>query len=196
MSASLAGYAEDAIALRTAYERLNPDDLYAPIKSFLPEAGETVLDIGAGTGRDTVFWQKRGCHATAVEPVADMWAHPSVPFVCDRLPKLDKISETNLTFDVITVFAVWHHLTLAERNDAHRALGKLSVLGGRLLVNFRHGPSAQNRPAWPINVDEEADRLTSLCFDEVFRTTSTSHQRSNQVSGVTWTWLCLRKSAH
>ena len=91
MSASLPGYAQAADRLAAAYEQIDPSDLYWHVAEIAPRPGETVIDVGAGTGRDAAYWSGMGCHVVAVEPVAELWRHPEVPRFCDRLPHLHNL---------------------------------------------------------------------------------------------------------
>lgn len=189
MSSALAGYRLAAHQLKAAYDALDPVQIYKPVQDVMPKPGEHVLDIGAGTGRDAAWWQAAGCHVTAVEPVTDLWAHPAIPVVQDELPDLPKLVERNLTFDVIILTGIWHHLSPKQRKSAIPVLKSQLKPAGRLVFNLRHGPCPSDRPGYACNPSFEAKNLVTHGFEMHFQRYSESIQHENSKRKVTWTWI-------
>lgn len=61
--------------LVTQYESLTFEDVHASLLDLLPAPGATILDIGAGSGRDAAWFAARGDDVFAVEPSEAMRAH-------------------------------------------------------------------------------------------------------------------------
>lgn len=72
--ASNQGYAEEAPVLLRRYEEAAFDDVAGGVLELIPAGPLRVLDIGAGTGRDTAWFAARGDGVLAVEPTAAMRA--------------------------------------------------------------------------------------------------------------------------
>jgi 2-polyprenyl-3-methyl-5-hydroxy-6-metoxy-1,4-benzoquinol methylase len=83
----------------------------------LPAPPASVLDVGAGSGRDAAWLAGKGYSVLAVEPSATMreeaqgrHAVPSIVWMDDRLPSLDAVLRLGAAFDLILVSAVWMHV--------------------------------------------------------------------------------------
>jgi hypothetical protein len=63
------GYAGAAAELLPRYEAVSSSNLYSSVAHLLPEPGSTVINIGAGTGRDAAWLAAKGSRVLAVEPV-------------------------------------------------------------------------------------------------------------------------------
>ncbi len=193
MSDPLAGYAADAASLIPAYEAIDPPTLYRHVTDWIPKPGETVLDIGAGTGRDAAHWRALGCDVTAVEPVAALWAYPNLPALRDTLPHLVKVVALGRTFDVIMLTGVLHHLSCPARDAAFPVLRDLLNPAGRMVLSLRHGPAPADRPAYPICPDQISEVAQANDLEQVSMVSTPSIGARNIAAGVHWTWAVFRK---
>ncbi|MCY4198668.1 MAG: methyltransferase domain-containing protein [Gammaproteobacteria bacterium] len=64
----IAVYERDAEALAERYERIEFERVHCEVLELLPKAGASVLDVGAGSGRDAAWFAANGYQVTAVEP--------------------------------------------------------------------------------------------------------------------------------
>lgn len=96
--------------------------------------GATVLDIGAGSGRDAAWFAANDYDVVAVKPSETMLAHarrlhPSsrIHWLAGNLPDLANVRRLGISFDLILLSAVWMHIPPAARErametgDAHGA---------------------------------------------------------------------------
>ena len=158
--ASNSGYSESAQALIEQYERISFEDVHRPVLHLFPLAPATVLDIGAGTGRDAAALARRGHSVTAVEPTPELRAwgqanHPrSIRWIDDMLPRLETVRALGERFDLLLLTAVWMHLDPAQQREAMRTLAALAAPGGRLSMTLRHGPVPEGRRMFDVTADE------------------------------------------
>ena len=68
----VASYNTGAPTLAPEYEGLPFEKIHAPVLDLLPDAGACVLDMGAGTGRDSAWFAANGYNVVAAEPAAAM----------------------------------------------------------------------------------------------------------------------------
>lgn len=61
-------YEQHADQLVPQYESLAFEDVHASLLDLLPEPGATVLDVGAGSGRDAAWFAAHAYDVVAVEP--------------------------------------------------------------------------------------------------------------------------------
>src|SRR5512146_2119291 len=64
---STAGYAQEAPALLELYESISVETLHQPVWHLIPTTPSTLIDIGAGTGRDAAHFAAMGHQVLAVE---------------------------------------------------------------------------------------------------------------------------------
>ncbi|MEO0937575.1 MAG: methyltransferase domain-containing protein [Pseudomonadota bacterium] len=177
--------------MKVAWSALTPERVLGPVRDLIPDCG-TVLDVGAGTGHIASWLTARGCNVVAVEPVAELWQTPGLRRITDTLPKLATIEGP---FDMILLSGVWHHLDASARAVAWDRLAALLATEGQVLMSFRHGPSPENRPAFPIDLSKERAAALRSGLAVTASRSSGSIQATNKAAGVTWTWLALKHSA-
>ena len=168
----IAAYDADAGALAAEYERDPFEKIHQPVLDLLPEAPSSVLDVGAGSGRDAAWFAGQGHQVVALEPAAGMRAEGSrrhaagFRWLDDSLPGLDRLVRSGLTFDLVWLSAVWMHVPPACRERAFRKLVSVLSPGGSMMVSLRQGPPPPGRamaPAMVAEIEELARRLGLQC---------------------------------
>lgn len=197
MTASIAGYANEASMLLETYERISPETLHRPVRHLIPGAPSRLLDIGAGSGRDAAFFAAMGHRVIAVEPVdamreGAMKLHPArrIEWLADSLPSLALVRARSETFDAVLATAVWMHLDEGERAEAMPAVASLVVPGGALILSLRHGPIPTGRRMFDVSAEETialAARQGLACIVNVVTGSVQARQPD-----VTWTRLGFR----
>ncbi|NRD74002.1 class I SAM-dependent methyltransferase [Shewanella sp. VB17] len=131
----------------------------------------TVLDVGAGAGRDAYYLaqqshsftssalNEQGQHVimqqhvevVAVEPaqqLADLGKQHTqgcnVTWIDDRLPELHRLAIYQHGFNLILLSAVWMHIPPDERITALQSLEYLLAPHGKLIISLRHGTNDHN----------------------------------------------------
>ena len=199
--AVLAGYALDAASLFERYESIASADHLRHVADLLPAAGALVVDIGAGTGRDAAWLAAQGHHVLAVEPTAVFrdagqrrHASKSIEWMDDALPSLPMLRATGRRFDLVLLSAVWAHLQQGVRGEALANLAALLKPAGTLIMSLRHGPSAPQRPTYPVSAEEATELADALGLELIRCVAADSVQPGNRAAGVTWSWLAFRSS--
>jgi SAM-dependent methyltransferase len=199
MNDILAGYAASSAELIARFEALSTTEVLAPVLDLLPSTPVRVADVGAGTGRDASWFAARGHHVLAVEPVAELRAagisrHPSsrITWLDDQLPALS-ITRKHEPFNLVTLCAVWQHLSEDARQVALQSLSDVTALGGLLIMSLRHGAGAPDRPVFTSSVADTIAAATDNGFALLREVDAASVQAVNHASGVRWTWLALKK---
>lgn len=178
------------------YEQLSFADVHGSLICRLPAPGKSVvLDVGAGPGRDAAGFARRGDEVVAVEPAASLQEegrrrHPEIRcWLDDRLPGLDRVSRSGMSFNAILLSAVWMHVAPNDRARAFRKLINLLKPGGLLAFSLRHGPADSERGMHDVN-PEEIERLARAhgAFVESAEQTGDLHGRAD----VSWTYMIIR----
>ena len=113
----------------------------------------------------------------------------SIQWVADRLPGLDKIFRTRLSFDLILLSAVWMHIAPADRPRAFRKLVTLLKPGGCIAITLRHGPAEVERHIHDVS-QTEIEQLARTHGGFVERATAGKDELGRD--DVTWTQLVVR----
>jgi len=197
VTASTAGYAQEAPTLLNRYESVTTADVLQAVIHLIPAHPCDLLDVGAGTGRDAATFAAQGHRVVAVEPTGEMHIgaqrlHPSprIEWVSDSLPDLAVMRGNNRCFDVITLTAVWMHLDEDQRVRAMPLVCSLLRPGGVMTLSLRHGPIPPGRRMFDVSGEETiqlAAREGLVCIVHAVRQARIS-------AGVTWTWLGFRKA--
>jgi len=150
-------YETHAAEAAARYESVAAEQINAWLLDLLPKRRAAVLDVGAGSGRDTAWLTSLGHEVIATDPSAAMrvqarkW-HPElgVQYLPDRLPELTKTFRTGISFDFILVNAVWKHVAPADRKRAFRKLVTLLKPGGVIAFTLRE-PIVSGRAMHPVS---------------------------------------------
>ncbi len=152
-------YDESAEQIADLYETTTFEQVHAGSLDLLPLAGASVLDVGAGSGRDAAALAVRGYRVTAVEPSQGLRREArrrhsdiTVEWLDDALPGLRTLGDRRFAF--ILVSAVWMHLLPRDRPAAMRRLAQLLVPGGRLAISIRLGPVDPSRSIFSVTTPE------------------------------------------
>ena len=150
-------YEAHAAEAAERYESVAADQINGWLLDLLPKRRALVLDVGAGSGRDTAWLTSLGHEVIAADPSAAMRAqarrwHPDlgVQYLPDRLPELTKTFRTGISFDFILVNAVWMHVAPADRKRAFRKLVTLLKPGGVVAFTLRE-PIVAGRDMHPVS---------------------------------------------
>jgi protein-L-isoaspartate O-methyltransferase len=156
-----AGYGANAQALASQYESITFAEVHRDVMHLFPPAPSRVLDVGAGSGRDSAALARLGHHVTAVEPTAELRAEgerlhadSGIEWRDDHLPALAQTRAGGDRYDLILLTAVWMHLDAEERSTAMRALALLLADGGRIIMSLRHGPVPEGRRMFDVSAEE------------------------------------------
>jgi SAM-dependent methyltransferase len=193
------GYAAEAARLVAQYESIGFADVHAAILPLLPAPPASVLDIGAGTGRDAAALAAMGHRVLAVEPTAELREegrrlHPSphLEWLDDALPDLPLLVARGERFDLVMLVAVLMHLDAEERARAMAPICAAVAPGGLLYMTLRHGPVPPGRRMFEI-ADAE------ICGLAEAHGLTLAHQSSRGDmlgrGGVEWSLLAFRRAA-
>ena len=154
-------YSERADSFIKQYEGLTAEQVHPYMDIALPKPALSVLDVGAGSGRDAAWFADQGIDVVALEPADGLreqakahHADKDIHWVSDKLPELGRIHKEGYRFDFIMLSAVWMHIPPEKRGEAFDALSKLVKPGGKILITLRHGPSPEGRTMYPVSTDE------------------------------------------
>ncbi|MEN3148472.1 class I SAM-dependent methyltransferase [Neorhizobium sp. IRAMC:178] len=162
-SRAVAFYERQAKDLAENYELVPFDQAHPVLSNELGgKPPKSILDVGAGTGRDVNWMAANGHSVVAIEPAASFRAlaahlHPnaSAQWLDDRLPKLEKL--TAQRFDWIVMSAVWMHVHPQDRPAALARLKTLLTPTGKIYITLRLGPPDPAREIYPVSVEELRD---------------------------------------
>lgn len=188
-------YEHHADQLVSQYESLAFEDVHASLLDLLPAPGATILDIGAGFGRDAAWFAAHDYDVVAVEPSDAMRAHaralhpsPRIHWLSDSLPELAQVRRLGLSFDLILLSAVWMHVPPAQRAGALRKLATLLSPNGRIAISLRLGAPDTARAMYAVTLHE----LTSLAQQFGLRPVHVSDSTDKLGrAGVAWTTAVL-----
>ncbi|WP_395010946.1 class I SAM-dependent methyltransferase, partial [Undibacterium sp.] len=157
MSKTINFYHEQATALDKQYNTINFQTVHASWKNWWPENPCSVLDIGAGNGRDAQWFAQLGCDVVAVEPadalrsLGQNQTSNKIHWLDDQLPELHKVFELGVRFDVILLSAIWMHIPISERERCFRKLCNLLSPNGILVISLRFGDFKDGRTSFPVS---------------------------------------------
>ena len=188
-------YEEHAARLVEQYESRSFPEIHEGLLDMLPPPGATVLDVGAGSGRDAAWLAAHGYDVVAVEPSAAMLAHARklhassrIHWVSDSLPDLANVRRLGLSFDFILLSAVWMHIPPAARQRSLRKLATLLAPKGRIAISLRLGPPDTERAMHEVSLPELSNLAQQFGL-RIVRTNDSQDKLGR--SEVAWTNVVL-----
>lgn len=192
---TISHYDQNAEQLVSQYELLSFEHVHAALLDLLPAPGATILDVGAGSGRDAAWLAAKGYEVVAAEPSEAMRTlarqrHPSprIRWVADSLPDLAQVRRLGLGFDLILLSAVWMHVPPASRQRALRKLATLLSPNGRIAISLRIGPPDTDRAMYEVTLPELMAMAQQFGL-RVVRTDDSPDRLGR--SGISWTTAVL-----
>ena len=152
---------ESDIAQRaSSYESIDPEQINAWLEPYIPREPASILDVGAGSGRDAAWLASKGHQVFAVEPSSEMrgeaerlHSRSAFTLLADRLPDIKETSQLGMLFDLILLNAVWMFIPETERQRSFRKLIALLKPRGVIAISFRT-PCERHRGMYPVSVPE------------------------------------------
>lgn len=193
MSHSIGLYDAHATDFVSRYEAVDPAKLNHWLLDLIPQTPRTVLDVGAGSGRDAAWFALQGHDVVAVEPSNSMRAEaqrlhvdPRVQWIPDQLPELSAVGRLGISFDLVVLNAVWHHVAPSDRERAFRKVARLVKSGGLLTITLRLGPASADRGVHSVSQDE-VERLARNHGFEVEKV----HDAADEQGRTDVRWICI-----
>jgi len=162
--AGIAGYGENAEYLAEQYESIAFEDVYRDVLHFFPTQPGEILDIGAGSGRDSAALARKGHTVTAIEPTKELreegqlrHSMQNIQWIDDHLPSLQVAKQQARSFDLVLLTAVWMHLERQEREIAMKVISELLRLNGKIIMTLRHGPVPGGRQMFDVSAQETVE---------------------------------------
>ena len=194
------GYAQEAPELFKRYESIPADEAHRAVLHLISPAPASVLDIGAGTGRDAAWFAEMGHRVVAVEPTEAMRAgamrlHPStrIEWLDDSLPDLALLRSRGERFDLVMLTAVWMHLDADQRSRAMSSVAALVDRPGRVIMTLRHGPVPAGRRMFEVTAQETLALAAREGLLATLNVRRQSNLAENRAAGVSWTTIALAK---
>ena len=192
----IAWYDANAEAVVARYEAVPSEAVHGWLWDLLPQSSASVLDIGAGSGRDAAWLAANGHDVVAVEPSASMRAaaaslhgNSTINWIDDRLPALGVVSRAGLSFDLILLSAVWMHVAESDRRRAFRKMINLLRPGGLMAITLRLGSADRERGFHSVTREEvEALARDHGAFVEKYTETMDLLDRDD----IHWTQMAIR----
>lgn len=111
------------------------------LKELLKKQPRTILDFGCGIGRSSVYLKKHfpdtevyGCDISEKSLTSARKLAPDVNFY-----SIDKMQELNMTFDLVFIAGVFHHIEPGQREAVLKTISTFCQKGSYIAV-FEHNP--------------------------------------------------------
>ncbi len=189
-------YNKNAKQLATRYESISFDKVHRSAIPHLPSPPASVLDIGAGSGRDAAWFKNHGYKVTAVEPAEQLLnlaiethGH-EIDWICDSLPNLAQLNSFCEGFDIILLSGVWMHIPQELRKTSLHRIDQLCNESGILILSLRYGKLEADRPMHEVSLTDLEALVSETNFQITYKEASPDCLARSDVS---WETVILRK---
>lgn len=117
---------------------LNMEETLEKFVSNLPESAE-ILDLGCGSGRDSLYFIERGFDVTAVDGSEELCELASIHIGQDVLQMEFKDLDFHEVFDGVWACASLLHIPTEEMEEVLMKISDCLKPGGVLYMSFKHG---------------------------------------------------------
>lgn len=165
---------------------LDMGDMLDKFIAFLPEGGE-VLDLGCGSGRDSLYLIERGFGVTAVDGSRELCELASIHIGQDVLQMQFSELDFDEVFDGIWACASLLHTTPDEFEEIFGKVIKCLKPGGVLYMSFKHGEFSGFRNGRYFNdfkskeMKDIISRLPELNLLEIWKSTDVRNENGDEV---------------
>ena len=153
-------YAEHAEAFAAGTLHANVSPLYVRFEALLPD-GARILDLGCGSGRDSLYFIKRGYRVEAVDGSPELCAIAEKtigqPVRCLLFADLDYAE----AFDGIWACASLLHVPAAKMADVLQKVAAALKPGGILYASYKYGDT-QRKKDGRLYSDYNEDTMAAL----------------------------------
>ena len=161
MKTAIKYYNKNTPELVKKYQKLCSKKLNQWLLPYIPNEPASILDIGAGSGRDSAWLSDLGHDVVAIEPSSAMQLearrlHPNknIRWINDSLPDLNRLNREGLSFHLILLNAVWMHLPEQHRQKAFRKMINCLKPNGCIAITLRQGPVNADAKIYPVSILE------------------------------------------
>lgn len=162
---------------------------------YLPEGG-AVLDLGCGSGRDSLYFMERGFDVTAVDGSRELCELASIHIGQDVLEMQFSELDFNEVFDGIWACASLLHITAEDMDDIFGKVIKSLKPDGVLYMSFKHGDFSGFRNGRYFNdykTKEMKDLISRFAEMEILDIWKSSDIRNERAEEV-WLNVLVRKN--
>lgn len=165
---------------------LDMGDMLDKFIAFLPEGGE-VLDLGCGSGRDSLYLIDRGFGVTAVDGSGELCELASIHIGQDVLQMQFSELDFDEVFDGIWACASLLHTTPDEFEEIFRKVIKCLKPSGVLYMSFKHGEFSGFRNGRYFNdfkskeMKDIISRFPELNLLEIWKSTDVRNENGDEV---------------
>ncbi len=131
-------YNENAKAFILDTFSCDMSNLYHFFEQYLKDP-EVILDLGFGSGRDSLYFQKKGYTVYSIDPTKEFYEHgKGIGLEHVYQMSAQEMNFENL-FDGIWACASLLHVPSSELNDVFQKCGKALKENGIIYVSFKYG---------------------------------------------------------
>ncbi|MCW8334087.1 class I SAM-dependent methyltransferase [Vibrio paucivorans] len=197
MDVNLSFYDRKAAQLAEQYDSVDFESVHNSWRSYWPLSGSSVLDVGAGSGRDAKWFDSHGCKVVAIEPSAgfrqlgQQRTSTEVHWLDAQLPDISSLDAISHSFDLILVSAVWMHIPVPKRYQSLCSLVERLAEGGRIVITLRHGAFCDGRTSYGVSL-AELEQIAQRLDLVICHVAETEDGLSR--TGVAWQTVVLEKA--
>lgn len=155
------GYSEALDSFIQTTHAISFNELHHAIIDFIPCHPSSVLEVGAGIGRDAYELAQMEHKVTAVEPTPifldtakQQFDHPNIEWIDDALPDLNTFKNAHEQYDFVLASAMWHHLDEQEQSASLQKIAGLMKPNAAFALSLRNGPAGVGTHVFPTSAEQ------------------------------------------